>query len=108
MGALATKTQVERVRENVEILMKSQSIVYGNMDDFEVLGADKDKGAFFSPILFRNDEPFKNTDVHKIEFLSLTSTFTCSLMIIYIFFFQPNFPSLKKNVKRKRKRNSIL
>ncbi|HIF14925.1 MAG TPA: phenylacetic acid degradation bifunctional protein PaaZ, partial [Bacteroidetes bacterium] len=74
MGALATKIQVERVRENVETLMKSQSIVYGNMDDFEVLGADKDKGAFFSPILFRNDEPFKNTDVHKIEAFGPVST----------------------------------
>ncbi len=74
MGSLATQTQVERVRENVEILMKSQKIVYGNMDDFEVLGGDKNKGAFFSPILFRNDDPFNKTDVHEIEAFGPVST----------------------------------
>ena len=74
MGALATRTQVDRVRENVEILMKSQKIVYGNMDDFEVHGGDRNKGAFFSPILFRNDDPFNKTDVHEIEAFGPVST----------------------------------
>jgi oxepin-CoA hydrolase / 3-oxo-5,6-dehydrosuberyl-CoA semialdehyde dehydrogenase len=74
MGALATRTQVDRVRENVEILMKSQKIVYGNMDEFEVHGGDKNKGAFFSPILFRNDDPFNKTDVHEIEAFGPVST----------------------------------
>jgi oxepin-CoA hydrolase/3-oxo-5,6-dehydrosuberyl-CoA semialdehyde dehydrogenase len=74
MGALATRTQVDRVRENVEILIKSQKIVYGNMDDFEVHGGDKNKGAFFSPILFRNDDPFNKTDVHEIEAFGPVST----------------------------------
>ena len=36
MGALATNLQVERVRENVELLMKEQDIVYGDLDNFEV------------------------------------------------------------------------
>lgn len=74
MGSLATQLQVERVRENVERLMESQEIVYGNLDSFEVLGADKDKGAFFSPILFRNDDPFNKTDVHNIEAFGPVST----------------------------------
>ncbi len=74
MGALATNTQVERVRANVEQLMKSQKVVYGNMDEFEVLGADRNKGAFFSPILFRNDDPFNKTDVHNIEAFGPVST----------------------------------
>lgn len=74
MGALATKLQVERVREKVEILAKSQQIVYGDLDNFEVTGADKNKGAFFSPILFRNDNPFKNTDVHDVEAFGPVST----------------------------------
>lgn len=74
MGALATKLQVDRVRENVELLAKSQDIVYGNMDEFEVQGADKDKGAFFSPIVFRNDDPFNKTDVHDIEAFGPVST----------------------------------
>ncbi|MEO9257267.1 MAG: phenylacetic acid degradation bifunctional protein PaaZ, partial [Crocinitomicaceae bacterium] len=67
MGALASRLQVERVRANVDILAKSQSIVFGNMDEFDVQGADKNKGAFFSPILFLNDSPFKKLDAHNIE-----------------------------------------
>lgn len=67
MGSLATRGQVDAVRVSVEQLAKSQKIVYGNLDEFEVLGADKNKGAFFSPILFRNNDPFNQTDVHNIE-----------------------------------------
>ena len=74
MGALATRLQVERVRANVELLAKSQEIVYGNLDEFDVLGADKDKGAFFSPILFLNNDPHNKTDVHNIEAFGPVST----------------------------------
>lgn len=74
MGALATRIQVERVRESVELLGKSQNIVFGDLDEFEVTGADKDKGAFFAPILFRNDQPYSNTDVHNIEAFGPVST----------------------------------
>ena len=74
MGALATKTQVERVRKNVELLMESQDMVYGSLNDFKIVGADKTKGAFFSPILFRNDDPFKKTAVHEIEAFGPVST----------------------------------
>ena len=74
MGALATNLQVERVRESVELLAKSQKIVYGDLDKFDVVGADKEKGAFFSPILFRNDDPFNKTDVHSIECFGPVST----------------------------------
>jgi len=74
MGALATRLQVERVRANVEQLAQSQHIVYGNLDEFEVHGASRDSGAFFPPILFRNDDPFKNTAVHDIEAFGPVST----------------------------------
>jgi oxepin-CoA hydrolase/3-oxo-5,6-dehydrosuberyl-CoA semialdehyde dehydrogenase len=74
MGALATRTQVERVRENVELLAGSQEIVYGDLDEFEVVGADKNKGAFFSPILFINDAPHEKTDVHEVEAFGPVST----------------------------------
>lgn len=67
MGALATKLQVERVRANVDLLAQSQQIVYGNLDDFEVVGANKETGAFFPPVLFRNENPFTATAVHDIE-----------------------------------------
>ena len=74
MGALATKIQVDRVRENVDILAKSQKIVFGDLDGFEVMGADKKLGAFFSPVLFRNNDPFKKTDCHDIEAFGPVST----------------------------------
>src|SRR5690554_3202274 len=74
MGSLASLEQVEAVRESVEALAQSQEIVYGNMDEFDVVGADRNKGAFFSPILFRNDEPFKNLNVHDIEAFGPVST----------------------------------
>lgn len=74
MGALASRLQVERVRESVEKLMESQEVVYGDLDDFDVIGGSKEKGAFFSPILFRNDNPFENTGVHNIEAFGPVST----------------------------------
>lgn len=74
MGALASQGQVQAVRESVETLTRSQQIVYGDLDHFDVVGADKNKGAFFSPILFRNDNPFVNTDVHNIEAFGPVST----------------------------------
>lgn len=74
MGALATRLQVDRVRANVELLAQSQKIVYGDLDRFDVTGADKDKGAFFSPILFLNENPFDKQDVHNIEAFGPVST----------------------------------
>lgn len=74
MGALATKLQVDRVKENVRKLSLSQQIAYGSIDEVEVVGADKETGAFFSPILFVNDDPFNKTDVHEIEAFGPVST----------------------------------
>ncbi len=74
MGALATKLQVQRVRENATLLAKSQEMVFGSLDEVNVHGADASQGAFFSPILFRNNNPFINTDVHDIECFGPVST----------------------------------
>ena len=74
MGALASKIQVERVKENVKLLMNSQEKVYGDYDDFKIVDASIENGAFFSPILFRNNEPFLRDDVHKIEAFGPVST----------------------------------
>lgn len=67
MGPLASSLQAQRVRSSVEELSKSQSIVFGDMDHFEILGEQVKREAFFSPILFRNDEPFVKTACHDIE-----------------------------------------
>ena len=74
MGALASKNQVDRVRSSVEKLMGSQEIIYGDLDKFEVLGADKSTGAFFSPILFLNTDPFNKIDCHETEAFGPVST----------------------------------
>jgi oxepin-CoA hydrolase/3-oxo-5,6-dehydrosuberyl-CoA semialdehyde dehydrogenase len=67
MGPLASSLQAQRVRSSVEELSKSQPIVFGDMDHFEILGEQVKREAFFSPILFRNDEPFAKTACHDIE-----------------------------------------
>jgi oxepin-CoA hydrolase/3-oxo-5,6-dehydrosuberyl-CoA semialdehyde dehydrogenase len=74
MGALATQTQVERVRENVLKLAQTQEIVYGNPQSVDVIGDNCVGGAFFSPILFMNNDPFHKTDVHEIEAFGPVST----------------------------------
>lgn len=74
MGALAGLEQVKEVKEKVAQLSTSQKIVFGDIDNFEVTGADKSKGAFLSPILFLNENPFTNTDCHNIEAFGPVST----------------------------------
>lgn len=74
MGALAGKSQQKEVAEKVMQLAKTQEIVYGDLENFEVVGADKNKGAFISPILFLNKDPFKYQDCHNIEAFGPVST----------------------------------
>lgn len=74
MGALAGKSQLKEVAEKVMQLAKTQEIVFGDLENFQVTGADKSKGAFMSPILFLNKEPFKNLDCHSIEAFGPVST----------------------------------
>lgn len=74
MGALAGKSQLIEVKEKVELLSKTQKIIIGDFEKFDVKGADKTKGAFMPPILFLNDKPFSNTDCHSVEAFGPVST----------------------------------
>jgi len=74
MGALAGKAQLLEVKEKIELLSKSQKIIIGDFEKFEVKGADKNKGAFMPPIIFLNENPFKNTDCHSVEAFGPVST----------------------------------
>ena len=74
MGALAGTPQVMEVSQKVEQLVQSQSIVYGDLENFEVVGANKNRGAFISPILFLNEKPYENIDCHSIEAFGPVST----------------------------------
>jgi oxepin-CoA hydrolase/3-oxo-5,6-dehydrosuberyl-CoA semialdehyde dehydrogenase len=74
MGSLAGLTQLQEVKEKVEQLSKTQKIIIGDFEKFEVKGADKHKGAFMPPIIFLNEKPFTNTDCHNIEAFGPVST----------------------------------
>ncbi len=74
MGALVAKSQQKTVREKVELLRQSCEVLIGDPDNFEVVGADKSKGAFFTPIVFFNDDPFNKQDTHNVEAFGPVST----------------------------------
>lgn len=74
MGSLAGQVQREEVREKIQQLAKSQTIVIGDLENFEVKGADKTKGAFLPPIVFLNEDPINNTDCHNVEAFGPVST----------------------------------
>ena len=66
MGALVSKDQVEEVKSRVLEISKTATVVYGDFENLNLIGADN-KGAFISPMLLREDQPFKNIAAHDIE-----------------------------------------
>lgn len=74
MGPLAGISQRDDVMGKVKELMQHQDIVIGHLEEFNVTGADKNKGAFMSPIVFYNDKPFEKTACHDIEAFGPVST----------------------------------
>ena len=66
MGALVSKDQVLEVRNRVSEITKTAKIVYGDFDKMDLIGADT-KGAFISPMLLREDQPFQNLSAHEME-----------------------------------------
>ena len=72
MGALAGRPQAERLREQVRQLARHTPIVYGNLDQRRDCWAKSAalsaaKGAFISPIVLLNSDPFRHLDSHEIE-----------------------------------------
>jgi len=74
MGAMAGRAQMNDVKQKVSELLKDSSIVFGNLDNVTLTGADTEKGAFMSPILLRNDDPFTRMGTHEIEAFGPVST----------------------------------
>jgi oxepin-CoA hydrolase/3-oxo-5,6-dehydrosuberyl-CoA semialdehyde dehydrogenase len=74
MGALAGQSQKKEVLEKIQELSQHQQIVIGDLDNYELHGADKEKGAFLPPIVFFNDDPFKKTACHDVEAFGPVST----------------------------------
>ena len=73
MGALVSKDQVQVLKNRIGELSKSAQLVYGDLENINPIGATE-KGAFVSPIVLREDQPFQNTAVHEIEAFGPVST----------------------------------
>jgi oxepin-CoA hydrolase / 3-oxo-5,6-dehydrosuberyl-CoA semialdehyde dehydrogenase len=74
MGPLASNAQVTEVLAKIAELSKTQEIIYGSTNAITPLGVDTERGAFISPVLFLNKDPFKYTDCHHIEPFGPVST----------------------------------
>jgi oxepin-CoA hydrolase/3-oxo-5,6-dehydrosuberyl-CoA semialdehyde dehydrogenase len=71
MGALATHDQVGRIEAEMAKLKAEQELVYN--PDLDLIGAT-DAGAFYTPKLFVNKDPFNKTAVHNVEPFGPVST----------------------------------
>ncbi len=74
MGALAGQSQKQEVKEQVQKLLASSQIIYGSLDSVEVIDADAKKGAFLSPLLLLNTNPFETNEAHDVEAFGPVST----------------------------------
>lgn len=74
MGALASQDQRADVRDKITKLREENELIYGDMDEFEVRDADRDKGAFLPPVVFRCDNPLNARAVHEVEAFGPVST----------------------------------
>jgi oxepin-CoA hydrolase/3-oxo-5,6-dehydrosuberyl-CoA semialdehyde dehydrogenase len=67
MGSLASMSQRLDVLEKVDLLLQGSELVYGSKDALQLIDASYEKGAFLSPMLLLNKDPFRNTLTHEIE-----------------------------------------
>src|SRR5262249_10311682 len=67
MGPLAGRAQGGEVGGSAQRLGGGGGRVGGGPAHFDVLGADKTKGAFFPSILYYCDQPFRKSEPHDIE-----------------------------------------
>ncbi|MCW5924222.1 MAG: phenylacetic acid degradation bifunctional protein PaaZ [Saprospiraceae bacterium] len=74
MGALINRQQLARVQEKLALLTKETPVVVGDLEAFEVVGAEREKGAFIPPVLLLNDKPFSKKLTHETECFGPVST----------------------------------
>ena len=74
MGSLAGEGQRSEVRSQTQKLLASSQIIYGSLDSVEVMDADAKKGAFMSPLLLMNENPFAAKEAHEVEAFGPVST----------------------------------
>ncbi|HYN72037.1 MAG TPA: phenylacetic acid degradation bifunctional protein PaaZ, partial [Nakamurella sp.] len=73
MGALVGLAQREEVRRSLDILSGAADVVVGDPDNFPVIGADAEKGAFLPPILLWGKDTSR-TEPHDVEVFGPVST----------------------------------
>ena len=74
MGALASLGQRDEVREKVGELSQEAEVVYGGRDEFDVVDADAQRGAYFMPTLLHCERPLSSAAVHSVEAFGPVST----------------------------------
>ncbi|MGV3594732.1 MAG: phenylacetic acid degradation bifunctional protein PaaZ [Sediminibacterium sp.] len=74
MGSLAGESQRAEVKAQVQKLLASSQLIYGSLDSVQVIDADAEKGAFMSPLLLLNENPFQSKEVHEVEAFGPGST----------------------------------
>lgn len=74
MGALVGREQVEDVWGAVQELAGGSEVVHGGQREFDVLGADRDRGAFFPATLLYCNNPFSSRSPHEVEAFGPVST----------------------------------
>ena len=74
MGPLAGKSQQSDVREKVQQLLASCQLVHGDLDHYDLMGGDKEKGAFLPPILLQSLKPLEDSTAHTLEAFGPVST----------------------------------
>ena len=74
MGALASMGQREEVRARIDDLSAEAEVVYGNANEFELVDADAERGAFFIPTLLHCQRPLSASAVHSVEAFGPVST----------------------------------
>jgi oxepin-CoA hydrolase/3-oxo-5,6-dehydrosuberyl-CoA semialdehyde dehydrogenase len=67
MGPLASRGQVAEVGRSVKALMGAAERVFGDPEQFEVAGADRERGAFFPITLLHCDNPLGHSEPHAVE-----------------------------------------
>ncbi len=66
MGSLASQSQRDDVLSKLEILKQESEMVIGGQQP-EIIDGDYTKGAFISPVVFLNNQPFTNLSSHEVE-----------------------------------------
>jgi len=74
MGALVNREQVADVKEQVEKILTCAEIAAGDLENFTVTGADKERGAFLPPLLLFCKKPLSSPPAHSVEAFGPVST----------------------------------